>query len=265
MKMKLIALISASVLAIVSFAGCTNQSAKPTNSEKSVLNTIRNTTSEDQLNFLLYLHPRLGGCYKSGNSMPRDLENFLNTFDLIELESEPRVFNADSSDEYREKYYVLRSNNEKIGDYYVYVFFRNNEQTEEKWWRNGRAVRVSRRLLAKDFENITVGSTLDDVITVDPVTTTMVPQDFTHSDGTPISYLDFETMHYTVDGLYYIKFERESAEDEYLITQIEFDPSYEIPIRDMGRFSDNEYANGLDLDNPEPPVYQKIELKHLPE
>ncbi len=261
--MKITALISAAIMAIVLLSGCENQSVN-NNRDKSVLSIVSNTTPEDKLHLALYLNPCLGGCYNYGNSMPTGLENFLSAFGSSELESDPRVFNAGFSDEYQEKYYVLRSNNVKIGDYFVYVFYRN-KVSKNYWYRCGRAVRVAKRLTAKDFENITIGSTIADVTAVDPITPVMIPQDFLVSDGTPITYLEFETFHYTVDGLYYIKFERESPKDEYLITQIEFDPSFEVPIRDFGRFKDVGYANGFDLDNPEPPVHQEIELKHLPD
>lgn len=158
-------------------------------------------------------------------------------------------------------YTVFRLNDEKIGDYYTYIFFRyiNKEEApefnpaleDERWQIAGREVRVSKHLLSKDFENITTGATIEDVTAVDPITAISVPKE-DYMGTNPV--LSFDTFHYTDDGLLRITFERNTIEDEFLVSEIELDSSFEVNPFD-----------GSDMGEELSPVKLKINPEHLPD
>lgn len=113
----------------------------------------------------------------------------------------------------------------------------------------GRLLRISKHLSQSDFSNITIGSSISDVEAVDPITILSVP-----SDGAVKYSLSFDTFHYTDDGILRITFARETVDDEYRVSEIELNSSFEVD-RDDG------YSH---LEGQEPLVKLKINPEHLP-
>lgn len=185
------------------------------------------------------------------------------SFRLVDLQQLKEAYPVELTNKINDNtmYAVFRMNDQKIGDYYIYVFFRYISQQEapefkptsedERWQIAGREVRISKRLSAKDFENIAVGSTINDVTAVDPVTAVSLPKgDYKGSNP----FLSFDTFHYTDDGILRITFERKTIDDEFLVSEIELDSSYEVHPFD-----------GSDLGEELSPIKLKINPEHLPD
>lgn len=166
------------------------------------------------------------------------------------------------------KYVVYRMNDEKIGNYYIYFFYQSYESesttnSEESifenskyklYWRLvGRAVRVIKRLTVNDFKDIVIGSTIEDVAEVDPLTAITVPNPDYYYGYFNNPELCFDTFHYTDDGILRITFSRETVDDEYTVSEIELNSSFEVDALD-------EYHT-TQINSP---VKLKINPEHLP-
>ncbi len=177
-------------------------------------------------------------------------------------------------------YTIQRRSDKNIGDYFVYdfyvayndakpfedgddIFFAVNEAHEKAklptpsdtegvaawdWHLAGLEIRVAKRLSAKDFEGISIGSTIEDVISVDPITAMSQP------DGDSLAYdlLKFDTFHYTDDGILKISFARKAVSEEFLVSEIELNKTFEFCY------------NGNPAVDGQPTVKLKISPEHLP-
>lgn len=253
------------VLALICFtAWCSkNQSAGDSN---SVLDSIKNTyteTGENWDNRIDLERSLFDGRYVWPSSFLNS--NFSYLEDKYSIELTGTVDNET-------KYVVFHMNDEKIGDYYAYFFYRYNgqpeptiyyskdgsvsrvEENQPYWYLVGREVRVIKHLTVNDFEDIVVGSTIEDVAKVDPLTAITIPNPdyyygyFNHPE------LCFDTFHYTDDGILRITFARETINDEYTVSEIELNSSFEVVCEDRYR----------GLDGQEPLVKLQIKFEHLP-
>lgn len=185
-------------------------------------------------------------------------------------------------------YTVYRVNDEKIGDYYVYNFYSSygavnakpfekaddislavkeadiaGKNLQEKsipidynnlrawgWDVAGLEIRVAKHLSAKDFDGITIGSTIEEVTSVDPITAISLPSE---DIGLEDANLKLDTFHYTDDGILRISFAREAVEEEFLVSEIELNKTFEVGL------------NGSFAVEGEPTVKLKINPEHLPD
>lgn len=119
----------------------------------------------------------------------------------------------------------------------------NTELAAWDWVLAGLEIRVAKHLSAKDFEGIFVGSTIEDVTSVDPTTAMSQPDD---------NSLKFDTFHYTDDGILKISFARKTVDEEFLVCEIELNKTFEFGY------------NGSPAVSGEPTVTLKINPEHLP-
>jgi hypothetical protein len=161
------------------------------------------------------------------------------------------------------KYAVIRQYNEDIGYYYSYIFFKQRfvlvegVQVEE-WVTRGRLIRVAKRLTMSDFDNITIGSTLEAVAEVDPIAKKVIP---TKEDeewwlevaGEPL--LENGTSHYTTDGILQITYRRECVNDEFLVADMELISDFSIPLFDWDSKLNEQLPGEITL---------KINIEDLP-
>ncbi len=138
-------------------------------------------------------------------------------------------------------YIVFRMNDKTIGDYYTYYFFYyasseefpefNPKNEEDRWIICGRAIRIAKRLSTNDFSNITVGSNINEVIEIDPITSLSLANVKKMSESYPQEEV-FDTFHYTDEGILRITFGLDSVNNEYLVTEIELNSSFEVEAVD---------------------------------
>lgn len=178
-------------------------------------------------------------------------------------------------------YTIQRRNDENIGDYFVYNFYaadenvvpfkdgddislavyKVNEKAKQQdpvdtvdeptwnWYLAGLEIRVSKRLSAKDFDGISIGSTIEEVTSVDPVTAMSLPNE----NSLTYNPLEFDTFHYTDDGILRITFAREAVEEEFLVSEIELNKTFEVGF------------DGSPAVDEKPTVKLKINPEHLPD
>ena len=178
-------------------------------------------------------------------------------------------------------YTVQRRYDEKIGDYYVYDFYVPDENKDVEpfkgdndillaireaetdydavawdWSLCGLELRVSKRLSEKDFDSISKGSTIEEVTAIDPATAVLLPDDncknYLKSKGQK-GVLKFDTYHYTNEGIMRITFAREAIGDEFLVSEIELNKTFEFS------FDGSPAAEGKRT------AKLKINPEHLPE
>lgn len=135
-------------------------------------------------------------------------------------------------------YVVFRMNDESIGDYYTYIFFQhvkpeNQLEAEEDYWQiGGQVIRVSKRLSESDFSSITVGSTMNDVIAINPATKIMVPDEEQLANLKDSNFLSFDTFHYTDDGILCITFSRKNTEGEFEVSKMDMNSTFEVKLHE---------------------------------
>ncbi len=225
--------------------GCgEKQKDESSNHIESVLkDSIKNTYNAGEYPFDIY-HNRDGSHSFEAGTFDSTLGRFIRGWDAnvkVELTclSEPA-----------EAYAVFRLHDDVIGDYYIYFFcrFRSPEQDRNdynEWEFAGRVMSISKRLSVKDFDSIKIGSTVEDVAKIDPVTSISIPKQ---------DYLSADTFHYTEnDGILRITFSRKSINDEYRVSGIELDPTYEV-----------DWAYGSSVEGLSETITQKIKPEHLP-
>lgn len=117
------------------------------------------------------------------------------------------------------------------------------------WVLSGLEIRVAKHLSAKDFESISIGSTIDDVISIDPITAMSQPNE----NSLTYDPLKFDTFHYTDDGILKISFARKTVGEEFLVSEIELNKTFEV-----------SYNGGSPVDG-QPTVKLKINPEHLPD
>lgn len=181
-------------------------------------------------------------------------------------------------------YTIQRRSDENMGDYFVYDFyvayngskpfkdgndilFAVNEAQEKvtlpppsntedlaawDWYLAGLEIRVAKRLSAKDFEGISKGATIEDVISVDPTTAISLPNEEGWNKWV-YDPLKFDTFHYTDNGILRITFSRESTDDDFLVGEIEMNETFEVS------------CDGGSATNGQPTVKLKINPEHLPD
>lgn len=175
-------------------------------------------------------------------------------------------------------YTVFKLNDEYIGDYYAYVFCHSEprENDEDRfWWAAGLLIRISKHLSQNDFSCITIGSSISDVEAVDPATFLSIPlyyYNVSHDEifdeligreikvwGRDFSLL-FDTFHYTDDGILRITFSRETIYDEFKVSEIELNSTFEVDPYDG--IDSNEGT--IDYEGKYPPIELKINPEHIP-
>lgn len=160
-------------------------------------------------------------------------------------------------------YVVFRMHDDTIGDYYEYVFFSDvhnygpngsYENEDEYWHMAGRVIRIAKRLSADDFKNIKVGSSFAEVAEIDPVCKPADPYDNDKCFVIPNDF-EFDTLHYTDEGLIHISYSRKTVDDEFTVGKIELDPAFTVNVFDGDKVLEAEYDNNIKL---------KINTEHLP-
>jgi hypothetical protein len=149
-------------------------------------------------------------------------------------------------------YIVYRLTDDTIGEYYAYCFFSKLDpiyesapEGTELWWISGRVIFVSRRLSQQDFADIGTGTSLEQVEAVNPLTKLCHPQDivgirtaerwnedigeYETYEYEPEPLLSFKTYHYLEEGLLCIVFSRESVDDEWTVSEMGLNESFEVP------------------------------------
>lgn len=180
---------------------------------------------------------------------------------------------------YAPDYYIQLCNDEETGDYYTYEQLNVKPFKEAddilvaakeaktnikearvksipedtdiaawKWVLAGLEIRVAKHLSAKDFEGISIGSTIGDVTSIDPITVMLQPSE----DSLAYDPLKFDTFHYTDDGILKISFARKAIGEEFLVSEIELNKTFEFGY------------NGSPAVAGQPTVKLKICPEHLP-
>ena len=134
---------------------------------------------------------------------------------------------------------------------YMYCFFQKIDHEKdamvqdetEIWWMTGRAMFSCKELSHKDFETIQVGSALQEVAEIDPMAIVYRPQDeepylnqrydeeteqYVEELITPPPTLSYEAYHYLTDGILQITYSRNSENEEYTVSNIQYSDSYEM-------------------------------------
>lgn len=181
---------------------------------------------------------------------------------------------------YAPGYNIQLCNDEEKGDYYTYEQLKvkpfkeaddiliatkeaetNIKDAREKsipadtniaaydWVLAGLEIRVAKHLSAKDFEGISIGSTIEDVTSVDPITTMSQPRE----NSLAYDPLKFDTFHYTDDGILKISFARKDVSEEFLVSEIELNKTFEVSY------------NGSPAVAGQPAVKLNINPEHLPD
>lgn len=184
-------------------------------------------------------------------------------------------------------YTIYRRNDESIGDYYVYDFYTScqgenakpfkkdedillavksaNEESQLQtplntdnleawnWGVAGLEIRVSKRLSSKDFEGISIGSTIEEVTSVDPITAISQPGKNDWWKDESYTLLKFDTFHYTDDGILKVSFEHKAIGEEFLVSDIELNKTFEV-----------SYDGSSPVDG-QPTVKLNINPEHLPD
>lgn len=181
---------------------------------------------------------------------------------------------------YAPDYNIQLCNDEETGDYYTYEQLnvkpfkeaddiliaakeaKNNiKDVSEKsitadtdidtwdWVLAGLEIRVAKHLSAEDFAGISIGSTIEDVTSVDPITAMSQPRE----NSLTYDPLKFDTFHYTDDGILKISFARKAVSEEFLVSEINLNKTFEV-----------SYDGSSPVDG-QPTVKLKINPEHLPD
>ncbi len=121
------------------------------------------------------------------------------------------------------------------------------------WGVAGLEIRVSKRLSSKDFEGISIGSTIEEVTSVDPITAISQPGKNDWWKDESYTLLKFDTFHYTDDGILKVSFERKAIGEEFLVSDIELNKTFEV-----------SYDGSSPVDG-QPTVKLNINPEHLPD
>ena len=153
-------------------------------------------------------------------------------------------------------YAVYRVYDQSVGDFYAYCFFRkldplanNGQEDTELWFLGGRILFIRERLSYSDFESIGIGSSLTDVVRIDPMAQLFRPIDPTETEFERerwnsekqeyevyiesielylFTYLSYKTYHYTDEGLVCIFFTREDISQEFTVSEIGINGTFVI-------------------------------------
>lgn len=128
----------------------------------------------------------------------------------------------------------------------LYVFFERYEEEEyegqEAWLRTGRALFAIKKLHYSDFDTIHVGSPIEDVIAIDPLTSMYKPdephmvtmqrydselEDYVEYEVETKTYLEYQDYHLTADGILCITYTRESADEGFVVKSIGYNSTFE--------------------------------------
>lgn len=151
-------------------------------------------------------------------------------------------------------YVVYKAKDADTPEYYIYLFFeklspvgeaaKEAPENAEKWFLLDRVFYVSKTLEMKDFGQIKTGSSVLDVQRIDPLSSIYVPQDvgevsqevydfeleeYVTQTYTPAPVLSYQTYHYTTDGIVCITFEREDVSNEYVVKNVGYNETFEMP------------------------------------
>lgn len=121
------------------------------------------------------------------------------------------------------------------------------------WVLAGLEIRVAKHLSAKDFQGISIGSTIEEVTSVDPITAISQPGKNDWWKDESYTLLKFDTFHYTDDGILKVSFERKAIGEEFLVSDIELNKTFEV-----------SYDGSSPVDG-QPTVKLNINPEHLPD
>jgi hypothetical protein len=147
-------------------------------------------------------------------------------------------------------YVVYKVETEDKEPYSVYLFFekldsKTEQVTEgtELWWLTGRVMFAAKALSYKDFEHILIGSSLEEVAKIDPMTKSYKPhnvepytaqkydekiEQYVEYIASPEPELSFKAYHLLRDGILSIIYKRSSGDEEFVVSAIGFNHSSEI-------------------------------------
>lgn len=135
-------------------------------------------------------------------------------------------------------------------EFNAYFFFEKLDSTEtvategtEVWWLTGRVLFSEKELSFEDFSTISVGSSVEDVMKIDPMTSDFVPEDigsiavqdfdfelndYVERIYTPEPVLEYKDYHLLTDGILCIMYSRSSADDDFVVASMGINPYFEV-------------------------------------
>lgn len=209
----------------------------------------------------------------------------ISCFPLSLAQRNPRAFDLAGIVNETTIYAIQRRSDENIGDYFVYNFYSADNPTipfKDKddiflaineahdkaklsgpsytedtaawdWYLSGLEIRIAKHLSVKDFDSISKGSTIEEVTSVDPITAISQPGKNDWWKDESYTLLNFNTFHYTDDGILRISFERKTIGEEFLVSEIELNKTFEVGY------------NGDSAVDGQPTVKLNINPEHLPD
>lgn len=144
-------------------------------------------------------------------------------------------------------YGVYRAEDEETGlQFNLYMFFERYEEEEYEgqvaWLTTARALFAIKKLHYSDFDTIHVGSPIEDVIAIDPLTSMYKPdephmvtmqeydfelEDYVEYEVETKTYLEYQDYHLTADGILCITYTRESADEGFVVKSIGYNSTFE--------------------------------------
>jgi len=147
-------------------------------------------------------------------------------------------------------YVVYKVVSEDELSYNMYLFFEKLDPVTEQikevtelWWLTGRVLYAAKSLSSNDFKQIVAGTSLEEVVNVDPMTKLYMPQNiepytaqkyveklekYVDYTVTPEPVLSFKTYHLLTDGILCIMYTRESGDDQYKVSEVGFNDESEM-------------------------------------
>jgi len=143
--------------------------------------------------------------------------------------------------------YRLEDNGQEIN---AYFFFEKLESSQtaadadmEVWWLTGRVLFSCVGLSYGDFSFIHIGSPVSAVAMIDPMTKITIPEergpvtvqnfdfeinDYIEETVMPEPVLEYKEYHLLTDGILCIMYSRDSADQEFVVSSMGFNESFEI-------------------------------------
>lgn len=117
------------------------------------------------------------------------------------------------------------------------------DEGAEVWWLTGRVLFSEKELSLEDFATISVGSSVEDVTKIDPMTSDFLPEDtgpitvqdfdfelndYVERIYTPEPVLEYKDYHLLTDGILCITYSRSSANDDFVVAFMGINPYFEV-------------------------------------
>lgn len=143
--------------------------------------------------------------------------------------------------------YRLEDSGQEVNAYFFFEKLDPNQtaadEDMEVWWLTGRVLFSCTELSYDDFSSIHIGSPVSAVVKIDPMTKITIPEergpvtvqnfdfeinDYVEETVMPEPVLEYKEYHLLTDGILCIMYSRDSADQEFVVSSMGFNESFEI-------------------------------------